>query len=80
MHWHKVRLPSLSGLHSTIGLTFFYSLAHAEIYMALAAIVRTFGERMELYETGLRDVEIHHDVFIPLPFAGTKGIRVLIKS
>lgn len=57
-----------------------FSLAYAEVYMALAAVIRTFGDRLELFETTAEDVEIYHDVFVPVPKAGSKGIRVLVKQ
>ncbi|KAH6674962.1 putative cytochrome P450 [Halenospora varia] len=56
------------------------NLAYAEVYMALAAVIRTFGDRLELFETTAEDVEIYHDVFVPVPKAGSKGIRVLVKQ
>lgn len=34
------------------------SIAYAELYLTIARIVRTFN--MDLYETTLEDVEIHH--------------------
>jgi hypothetical protein len=48
--------------------------------MALAAVIRTFGDRLELFETTAEDVEICHDVFVPVPKAGSKGIRVLVRQ
>lgn len=62
------------------------NLAHAEMYLGLSAIWRMWGSRecravddvgfFELYETGLRDVEIESDAFLPIQQPGTKGIRV----
>jgi len=65
------------------------NLAHAELYLALSAIWRQWGSAgengvrgvddvgvMELYETGLRDVEIESDAFLPIPQKGSKGIRL----
>lgn len=62
------------------------NLAHAEMYLGLAAIWRMWGSRecrgeddvgvFELFETGLRDVEIESDAFLPIQQPGTKGIRV----
>lgn len=40
--------------------------------MALAAVVRTYGDRLQLYETTAEDVDLHHDVFIPLPKRGAR--------
>ncbi|KAH8660697.1 oxoglutarate/iron-dependent oxygenase [Tricladium varicosporioides] len=56
------------------------NLAYAEVYLALAAVIRNFGDRLELFETTAEDVEIHHDVFVPVPKVGSKGIRVLVKQ
>lgn len=67
------------------------NLAHAELYLCLSATWRVWGSRdadgkevrgegdvgvFELYETGLRDVEIESDAFLPIQQKGTKGIRI----
>jgi len=62
------------------------NLAYAELYLVLSAIWRRWGSTayrdegdegvFELYETGLRDVEIEADAFLPLQQKGTQGIRV----
>ena len=61
-------------------------LAHAELYLGLSAVWRVWGSRdvrgdddvgaFELFETGLRDVEIESDAFLPIQQPGSKGIRV----
>jgi len=61
-------------------------LAYAELYLSLSSIWRRWGSTafrdeddlgaFELYETGLRDVEIEADHFLPIQQPGTKGIRV----
>jgi len=69
------------------------NLAYAEMYMCLAAIFRRFGSGgekgvreagdegvLELFETGLADVEIAADGFVPLPAEGSKGIRIKVRS
>lgn len=69
------------------------NLAYAEIYLGLAALFRQFGSAgengvrfdgdegvLELFETGLEDVEIYSESFIPLPKWGTKGIRIKVKD
>jgi cytochrome P450 len=66
------------------------NLAHAELYLGLSAIWRQWGSReirgvddvgiFELYETGVRDVEIESDHFLPIPQKGSKGIRALAFS
>jgi cytochrome P450 len=65
-------------------------LAYAEMYLCLSAMWRIWGSesvRMEgdkgilkLFETGLRDVEIEGDNFLPLVQKGSKGIRLKILS
>lgn len=35
---------------------------------------------LELFETGLEDVEIYSDSFIPLPKPGSKGVRIKVKD
>jgi hypothetical protein len=64
------------------------NLAHAELYLGLASIWRLWGSKyvrgdddegyMELYETGLRDVEIESDAFLPIQQKGSNGIRVKV--
>jgi cytochrome P450 len=66
------------------------NLAWAELYLCLAAIFETFGGKdysgekdkgiLELYETGLSDVEIKADMFFPVVEEGSKGVRVTIRS
>jgi hypothetical protein len=66
------------------------NLAHAELYLGLSAIWRQWGSRevrgvddigiFELFETGVRDVEIESDAFLPIPQKGSKGIRALAFS
>lgn len=69
------------------------NLAYAEIYLGLAALFRRFGSAgedgvrfdgdegvLELFETGLEDVEIYSDSFIPLPKWVSKGIRIKVKD
>lgn len=50
------------------------------MHIALATVLRRFGDRMELFETGIDDVRVQRDFFIPKTKVGSKGIRVLIKS
>lgn len=57
---------------------FCHSLAYAELFMVVGLILRRLGPRLRLYETGLDDVEILHDLFVPIPKLDTKGIRVRI--
>lgn len=68
------------------------NLAYAEIYLCLAAIFRRFGSggkdgvrgeddegSLELFETGLKDVEIAAEFFVPVPVKESEGIRVKVK-
>ena len=68
------------------------NLAYAEIYLCLAAIFRRFGSGgkdgvreegdegvLELFETGLKDVETAADFFVPVPVKGSQGIRIKVK-
>jgi hypothetical protein len=53
-----------------------YSLAHCELYLALAAVFRRFD--MELFDTDVSDVRLQHDMFIPFPKLDSKGVRVKV--
>ena len=55
-----------------------YNLGLAELYLGLDGIFTKFD--MELYETGLRDVELERDWFIPQPAANSEGVRVIIRT
>ena len=52
------------------------SLAFAELYLTLAAIVRQF--RLSLYDTSYADIEPVCDAFMPMPSADSKGVRVMV--
>ena len=70
------------------------NLAYAEIYLCLFGVFSRFGSRgphgevrmdgdegvLELFETGLSDVEIYADGFVPLPAKGSKGVRIKVYS
>jgi len=61
------------------------NLAYAELYLCLSAIWRSWGSNkyreegdegiFELFETGLRDVEIESDRFVPGQQPGSQGVR-----
>lgn len=61
-------------------------LAASELYISLSCIWRRWGSTgyreegdegvFELYDTGLRDVEVESDHFLPIQQPGSKGIRV----
>ena len=72
------------------------NLAYAELYLGLAAIWRLWGScdengvrrvwgsddvgAMSLWKTGVQDVEIESDRFLPVAWKGSKGIRVMVWS
>lgn len=63
------------------------NLAYAELYIALANVMRRYGGpgspgpdgNFELYKTDEGDVKMASDNFIPFVKADTKGIRVLVR-
>ncbi len=69
------------------------NLAYVEMYLCISAIFRRFGSGgedgvrgegdegvLELFETGLKDVEISADGFVPLAAEWSKGIRIKVRS
>ncbi|RDW74782.1 hypothetical protein BP6252_05924 [Coleophoma cylindrospora] len=64
------------------------NLAYAELYIALANVLRRYGGpgspgpdgNFELYETDEGDVKMVSDNFIPFVKGDTKGVRVLVKK
>lgn len=54
------------------------SLAHAEIYLTFAIVLRRFD--FELFDTDASDIELAHDYFLPYPRMGTKGVRVRVHA
>lgn len=78
----KYMVSFTAGSRQCLGI----NLAHAELYLGLSAIWRQWGTKdcrgkddvgiLELYDTGLRDVEIESDAFLLIQQPGTKGIRV----
>lgn len=55
-----------------------FSLAHTELYLAIASIFRRFN--FELYDTDLSDIELKHDFFLPSPKLDSAGLRVKVVS
>ena len=65
------------------------NLAYAEMYLCLCGIFRRFGSKaarmdddegyLELFETGLGDVEVKGDGFVPLTEEGSQGVRVKVR-
>ncbi|OJD36070.1 cytochrome p450 [Diplodia corticola] len=68
-------VPFSRGTRQCVGM----NLAYAEMVLALAALARP-GLRLELWETGVEDVRVAHDWFNPAPRAGSKGVRVLVRT
>ncbi|ROW14033.1 hypothetical protein VPNG_04067 [Cytospora leucostoma] len=54
------------------------SLAYCEIYLTVALFVLKVFPRMTLFETTEEDVKYDHDMFVPIPKDGTKGVRVVV--
>jgi hypothetical protein len=54
-----------------------FSLAYAELYLSMSAIVRRFD--LELFQTDFSDVESVCDCVFPMPKADSKGVRVLVQ-
>lgn len=69
----KSLVPFSKGSRQCLGI----NLAKAEIYLGLAMVHRRFD--MKLFETTREDVEIKHDLFLPLPKVGSKGVRVILE-
>ncbi|KAI2628686.1 putative cytochrome P450 [Hypoxylon sp. NC1633] len=70
----KYILSFSRGSRQCIGI----NLAYAELFMVTGILLRRLGPRLRLFETGVDDVKILHDCFVPLPKLDTKGIRVLL--
>jgi cytochrome P450 len=83
-HLDKYLVSFCKGSRQCLGI----NLAYAELYLLLARIFRSYGSDkvsfeddlgyLGLYETTAADVELVADHFIPLPRAGSKGIRVRV--
>ena len=52
------------------------SLAYAELYLTMAAVVRQFD--WEMYETDLRDIVCQRDFFVAVADLESKGVRATI--
>ncbi|OLN86891.1 Trichodiene oxygenase 2 [Colletotrichum chlorophyti] len=71
----KAFLPFSKGTRQCLGM----SLAYAELYIALAALVLRVFPHMELYDTTEKEVEYDHDLGVPVP-ASPKGVRAKIST
>ncbi|KAK1963382.1 trichodiene oxygenase [Colletotrichum sublineola] len=69
----KAFLSFSKGTRKCLGM----SLAYAELYLALAALVLRVVPRMQLYDTTKREIEYDHDLAVPVPVS-TRGVRVKI--
>lgn len=62
------------------------NLAWAELYNAVPAIFGHYGDasssgpKMALYKTEKRDTETGQDYFVPFPWEGSQGVRVVFSS
>ncbi|KAH8594870.1 cytochrome P450 [Bisporella sp. PMI_857] len=85
-HLEKYILSFGGGSRQCLGM----NLAYMEMYLILSAIWRRWGSvdvqegkvdgTLVLYETGLRDVEIESDAFLPIQQPGSEGIRLRVLS
>jgi hypothetical protein len=47
----------------------------------LLAVSKVFREvKFELFETTVEDVTMAHELFLPFPKVGSKGVRVIVRS
>jgi cytochrome P450 len=64
------------------------NLAWAELYNAVAAVFGHYGSGegggegpcMKLWQTTEKDVLLEHDYFVPFPWAGSQGVRVVVNA
>ena len=66
-------VPFSKGPRMCLGI----NMANAELYIGLASVFRRL--EFELFETGLRDVDMASDYLVPMPVEGSKGIRATVK-
>ncbi|KAL5115457.1 hypothetical protein ACEQ8H_006679 [Pleosporales sp. CAS-2024a] len=62
------------GTRSCLGI----SLAWTELYLTLGMLFRRY--KFELIDPDVRDVQLGHDFFIPVPWTEGKGVRVFVES
>ncbi|KAI1440492.1 cytochrome P450 [Annulohypoxylon stygium] len=56
------------------------NLALCEMYVSLAALTLRVFPQAQLFETTEEDIIYDHDMFIPCPKAGSKGVRIAISA
>ena len=54
------------------------SVAYAELYLTLAAVVPRFD--LEMFETTAEDIVMDRDFFVGVPKLDSKGVRVVVKK
>lgn len=59
-------------------LTAHASLAYAEMYLAVATVVRRYN--WEMYETTVDDIVCKHDFFVAVADLETKGVRARMRA
>lgn len=69
----KYQMAFNKGGRSCIGI----NLAHAELFLAIAAVTRY---EMELFETDISDVEFQHDYHVAYPKLDSKGVRAIVRG
>ena len=62
------------------------NLAWAELYNTTAALFGHYGDAkgagpsIELWQTTEKDVLLEHDYFVPFPWEGSQGVRVVVSG
>ena len=69
----KYQMAFNKGGRNCIGI----NLAHAEMFLALAAVTRY---DMELFETDLSNVQFRHDFHVAYPRLDSKGVRAVMRG
>ena len=69
----KYQMAFNKGDRNCIGI----NLAHAEMFLALAALTRY---DMELFETDLSDVQLRHDFHVAYARLDSKGVRAMVRG
>jgi cytochrome P450 len=67
-------VPFSKGSRMCVGM----NLAYAELFVTIARLFRPGGVSLELLDTTEVDVRVERDWFNPVPWQGSKGVRVLV--
>ena len=74
----KFLVPFSKGSRMCVGM----NLAYAELFLTIGALFGPHGVMVDggltLHGTGARDVAVERDWFNPVPFEGSKGVRILV--